>query len=253
MPKSPAESVPLLAMPPVKVATLSIKTPVRADVEIVPALLMPPRKVEPWMKIAVAVAVSSLVLSIRMPWFVAEILPLSTIEPVMVLATMLMAVAAAMVPALEILPVKVETPETAMPDKPAVIVPLLLMPPVKVETGSTSTPTLVDEIVPALLMPPRKVGPSILMAVPVAGATVLLASMLMPRVVAEIVPLSTMAPAMVLATMSIPTLPVMLPELEMLPVKVETLLTKMPMSVDPAVAMSPELEMPPSKLVTLVT
>src|ERR1700761_6775228 len=96
-----AETVPVLAMPPPKVAMAPmVRMPVAP--EIVPALLMPPPKVGAEKKIAEPSAMSALCLSIEMP-------PLMT-------------------PVLEIEPVTVPL-TSAMPD--GLIVPSLVMLPVK--------------------------------------------------------------------------------------------------------------------------
>jgi hypothetical protein len=112
-----------------------------ADPEITPKLLMPPVKVGPAMTIAVLPATISPALSIRMPWLVATIVPLSMIAPAMVLSEMEMPVFAVIVPLLRMLPVKNETGKSPkapsrIPIWPAEIVaPLLLvMSPAKVET-----------------------------------------------------------------------------------------------------------------------
>ena len=68
-----------------------------------------------------------------------------------------------MLPLLLMPPVKVSTPETAMPGWAAVMLPLLVMPPVKVEMLTqlqgvpTTMPAPPDWIVPLLLMPPANV------------------------------------------------------------------------------------------------
>ena len=69
----------------------------KAPADSVPALLMPPVKDGPLIAMSVATAVSLLVLPIRMPWLVAKILPVSTIEPLIVLPVTKMPVAAAVI------------------------------------------------------------------------------------------------------------------------------------------------------------
>ena len=75
-----------------------------AEPEITPKLAMPPVKVGPAMAIAVLLARISLALSIRMPWLVALIVPVSTIGPSIMLAETKMPVRAAIAPPLLILP-----------------------------------------------------------------------------------------------------------------------------------------------------
>ncbi len=73
--------------PPSKMLTawaLLIKMPAKPDTT--PLLVMPPVKVGPAMSIAVLLERTSLARSIRMPWLVALMLPLSMIPLVMVLA-----------------------------------------------------------------------------------------------------------------------------------------------------------------------
>ena len=70
-----------------------------------PLFVMPPRKVEPVIRMAgVATALILPVASIEIPILLARISPLSTIDPVTVLPTMLMPVLAVIVPALLMLP-----------------------------------------------------------------------------------------------------------------------------------------------------
>jgi hypothetical protein len=72
--------------------------------EIVPALPMPPMKVEPETKIAVCEALMTLRLSTAMPCVVPRITPLSTIAPVIVVPLIAMPILALIVPKFEILP-----------------------------------------------------------------------------------------------------------------------------------------------------
>ena len=78
------------------------------------------------------------------------------------------------------------------------------------------------EIVPELVMPPVNVEPVIRMPVLLA-ITVLALSIRMPCLDARILPLSTIAPVMVLAEIAMAVLAIIVPELEILPAaKVET-------------------------------
>src|ERR1700689_5063844 len=63
------------------------------------------------------------------------------------------------VPALLILPEKVETAWTKIPFRFDEIVPPLPIPPVNVELPTTLMPAFAPEIVPMLRTPLRKVGP----------------------------------------------------------------------------------------------
>jgi hypothetical protein len=125
---------------------------------------------------AVAAEAILLVLSMAMPWLVARMVPLSTTAPlIVVLLRRLMPVAAVMLPELEMVPVKVETPRKAtervglkemfapspMPAAPAEMVPLLVMPPVKFWINWSAMPVLTALIVPLplLLMVPAKLKP----------------------------------------------------------------------------------------------
>jgi hypothetical protein len=135
--------------PPSKMLTewaLLIKMP--AEPETTPELEMPPVKVGPAMSIAVLLERTSLARSIRMPWLVALMLPLSRIAPLMVLANRAMPVLAVMEPELTILPTTLATPNAlvvdlpnSMPICPALIEPLLLRPPRKVPTPRTTMPS----------------------------------------------------------------------------------------------------------------
>ena len=95
-----AETVPVLAMPPVKVETSCTEIP-RNCAEIVPLFVIPPPPLLP----------NRTTLETEMPVRPAEI-----------------------VPALEMPPVKVETLNTLIPVPAAEIVPELAMPPEKFET-----------------------------------------------------------------------------------------------------------------------
>ena len=91
-----------------------------------PALDMPPEKLDPVIAITLPAASSILLaLSIRMPW-VADMMPLSTIAPVMVLPRMSMPVLAVIVPEFEILPMKVETTLSSMAALPARTAPAFI-------------------------------------------------------------------------------------------------------------------------------
>jgi hypothetical protein len=132
-----------------------------AEPEITPKLVIPPVKILPAMATAVLVARISLALSMRMPWLTALMLPLSTIAPATVLSKRAMPVAATIVPAFAISPVKDDTAQLVLVEKPswmprlaAEIEPLLLMPPVKVEIANSSMPADPAAIVPVLTMPP---------------------------------------------------------------------------------------------------
>ena len=109
---------------PIKIPVLAVIVPVLltlpANVEIeakempappaetAPLLVMPPVNVGPEILMAVTVEAIWLAPSIRMPWLEPRMVPLSTIAPVMVAWTMLIAVCAVIVPLLETLPTKVE-------------------------------------------------------------------------------------------------------------------------------------------------
>ena len=108
-------------------------------------------------------------------------------------------------------PVPVARPPTWMPlpkPPPAEMVPELAMPPPNVAMftvtalGTTAPtripPLLVEEIRPALLMPPVKVEPATSTAVSEALMTLAL-SIAMPCTVAVMLPVSTIAPLIVLA------------------------------------------------------
>ena len=139
--------------PPSKMLTewaLLIKMP--AEPETTPKLEMPPVKVGPAMSIAVLLERTSLARSIRMPWLVALMLPLSRIAPLMVLANRAMPVLAVMEPELTILPTTLETPNAlvvdlpnSMPICPALIEPLLLRPPRKVRYAADDDAVAVRE------------------------------------------------------------------------------------------------------------
>ena len=102
---------PALLMVPEKVETLAIAMPAAAA-EIVPAFDMPPIKVGPKIWRAFVAEVIVLALSITIPWLEPKISPLSTIAPVMVEWTMLIAISAEIVPALVMPPENVVAPET---------------------------------------------------------------------------------------------------------------------------------------------
>ena len=110
-------------MPPENVDTCETRMALPLVAEIVPALVMPPVKVGPVTAIAVRLATMVLALSIAMPWRDAVMMPLSTIAPSSVLATMLIPVPAVIVPEFEILPVNVDTELMSMAMPPAEIVP----------------------------------------------------------------------------------------------------------------------------------
>jgi hypothetical protein len=224
-----------------------------AEPEITPKLVMPPVKVGPAMAIAVLLARISLALSIRMPWLVALIVPLSTIAPVMVLPFRPMPVLAVIVPPLAMLPVKVGTPFTkpsevapiAIPRRAALIVPPLVTPPAKVETSKSEMPVFA-RIVPLFTMPPPATGlPN---TEPVKTPMPL-------NFPAEIKPLLLIAPAKV--SKEKPTkiplrAPRIVPLLVMPPEKMEKLTTPMPdvlLLITPPAA----LKMPPEKSCTLAT
>ena len=65
--------------------TPETKMPLATALVIVPLLVMPPVKVGPVIETPVPVALILLALSIRMPWLVPRITPLSMIAPVIVL------------------------------------------------------------------------------------------------------------------------------------------------------------------------
>ena len=189
--------------------------------ETVPLLVMPPVKVGPVIKMAVRVETILLGLLILMPWYEPVMTPLSVMPPAMVLVLMIMLVALPeIVPALEMLPVKVETPWMTMPP-PAAIVPLelLTIPPEKLVTPLTKMPSPAAEILPALEMPPVKVGPVIEMAV-AAEVILLVLSRVMPTLppVALMMPLSRIEPVIVPPESEMPP-EAMVPALEMLPEK----------------------------------
>ena len=181
MPPSPAEIVPLLAMPPWSVVTLTLM-PSWAD-EIAPLLLTPPVRTdtEPML----------------MPMLPAEMVPLLVTPPrKLVTEPMAMPVpnrglSAEIVPVFMMLPENVETAERTMPPLLAEeIVPLLLMLPEKLVrlTIPFVFPTrmprpVVDEIVPALDMPPLKLGPLIEMAFAVAMILLALSREIPPAIV----------------------------------------------------------------------
>lgn len=144
------------------------------------------------MKIPVVPPLILLALSIRMPWLEARMVPVSMIEPPIVLSTMSMAVLALILPPLEILPEKLLTVAIEMPSAAA-------------------------EIVPELAMPPEKVEPVIAMAVGVGvDAVILLAeSSEMPP---AIVPVLEICPDIVPLVNFMPE-GLIVPELSMLPVK----------------------------------
>ena len=152
-------------------------------------------------------------------------LPLSTIAPLIVEPAIAMPVFAVIVPEFEILPVNFVTLRASMPRPPDA------------------------EIVPALEMPPVKVGPEIAIAV-LLVVIVLAPSTAMPRVEPRIIPLSTIAPAMVLPAMAMPVFAETVPALEILPEKVEALESAIAAWV---AEITPEFEMPPPKLVTKST
>jgi hypothetical protein len=123
---------------------------------MVPALEMPPRSREPATTTgALDPLLSLLALSMTIPRL-ARIVPLSKMLPLSDAPAISMAVLAAMVPLLTILPTKLETKEgpTLIPIV-AEIVPALLISPANVDTPSSPTPTNA-EMVPLLLMPPEK-------------------------------------------------------------------------------------------------
>jgi hypothetical protein len=146
---------------------LAISMP--AEPEITPKLVIPPVKVRPAISIAVLLpARISLALSIRIPWLVATIVPLSTIAPrTMLPPRTATPVAAVILPLLRMLPAKVDTPAaaaplpvpTAIPRPPALIAPLLVTPLVKVVVPRKSMPLCNAEIVPLLVVPPAKIEP----------------------------------------------------------------------------------------------
>src|SRR3984957_6216588 len=130
----------------------------------------------------------------------------------------------------------------AVPPLPVILPPLTMAPANDATAPLTRMPTRPDTV-PALLMPPVKVGPAILMAVAVEVIW-LVPSMAMPRVVARMVPLSTIAPVIVLPAIVMPVGAVMVPALAMLPENAVTPETLMPIAVavmTPAAA----LVMPP--------
>jgi hypothetical protein len=88
-----------------------------------------------------------------MPRVVASIVPLSTIEPVMVLPAMLMPVDAEIVPLFEIppLPMVAEESETPAPDAAEMVPPLLILP--ASELLLTTMPVLVPATLPAVIVP----------------------------------------------------------------------------------------------------
>ena len=104
----------------------------------------------------------------------------------------------------EIAPVLLTPPEkwgilrSSMPAEPAEMVPALLMPPLNVAARLTSMPVMA-EMIPALLMPPRNFDA--VTRTPALDALLnwLALSMRMPWLVASRLPLSTMAPMMVLS------------------------------------------------------
>src|ERR1700681_5014731 len=102
-------------------------------------------------------------------------------------------------------------------------------------------PLLVVEVIwPTLLMPPVKVGPVTLIAVGVAASLALL-PIKMPRLVASTVPLSTIAPVMVLFKTETPTVAAIVPLLLILPEKADAPEHRMPVLPD----IAPLLVMPP--------
>jgi hypothetical protein len=97
----------------------------------------------------------------RMPRLTALMLPLSTIAPATVLSKRAMPVAATIVPAFAMSPVKDDTAQVVLVETPswtprlvAEIEPLLLMPPVKMEIAKRPMPADPAAIMPVLTMPP---------------------------------------------------------------------------------------------------
>ena len=129
-----------------------------------------------------------------------------------------------MVPLLLRPPENVATFSTFTPDPAAaIIVPELRMPPVKFVTPKIWTPTpVVAAIAPALVIPPVNVGPVTLMASELAAVILLVASTVMPWVEPNRLPLSMIAPAIVLAAMTMALGAEMAPALAMLPVNTLT-------------------------------
>jgi hypothetical protein len=103
------------------------------------------------------------------------------------------------------------------------MLPLLVMPPVKAETDETSTAVAESERTPPFLMPPPKVGVSMTaIAAPLLPTIVLLLSTFMPP---TMVPVSMMPPlCRVLLMTAIPPAP-MVPTLVTPPLKVMLLIT----------------------------
>ena len=119
-----------------------------------------------------------------MPWLVAVMAPLATIEPLIVVSTTLMPVAAVILPVLvmpplpkvpknsaavtaiplplvEMRPLLPTLPEKVPPKifiamSPAEIVPALVMPSETLVSPAAKIPTAPAEIIPALLIPPSK-------------------------------------------------------------------------------------------------
>jgi hypothetical protein len=160
----PANSiaVPPLITPVSKMLTeeaLTISMPIEPP-EITPALKIPPVNVRPTMLMAVLVERISLGASTRMPWFVATIVPLSTIAPVMVLP-----LRRAIPVRAAILPPLLRKPETAccessMPKPSAALITApeaLIRSPEKLAFSAIRMPALLNpRTMPLLTTPPEK-------------------------------------------------------------------------------------------------
>ena len=162
----------------------------------------------------------------------------------------------------EIAPVLLTPPEkwgilrSSMPAEPAEMVPALLMPPVNVVARLTSMPVMA-EMIPALLMPPRNFDA--VTRTPALDALLnwLASSMRMPWLVASRLPLTTIAPMMVLSIKVMPVFAVIVPLLTMSPVNDDTAyccgLVAVPSLIPTAPAESvPLLVMPPAKVETVI-
>ena len=141
-------------------------------------------------------------------------------------------------PLLVMPPAKVETSEAMMAARPEEIVPLLVMPPPNVVVCCTAMPLpLLADIVPLLetWMPPEIIPPLLTR---------------MPMFVALIVPLSMIAPLMVLSART--AMPVGAPEMSLL-LRNPPLRKVLLVMVTPPAPIVPALVTPPLKVVALIT
>ncbi len=234
--------VPALVMPPVRLATPSTPTPPPDTVEIVPRLTMLPEttpRSSRWMPVKAAPIVPVLLMLPR------NVLAEKTKTPV--------SVPPEIVPLLRMPPANSDTDWTPMPVSPAEIVPALMTPPAKPLAPETRIPLAAAEMAPALLMPPAKVEvlptmTAVWPALSMPEAAILMPLEIRPPLVirmpsppAEIAPLSTMAPLIVLDET---TRPVLAAEtrflLTMLPlVSVLLVRTMPPAPIVPALMMLP--------------